>query len=191
VTSPAPDLDAFARLASARRSSLLVDRSRDVPTGLVERLCATALWAPNHHKTWPWRFTLATGDGRRRLGEVAAEAMATAGTTDEARLSKTRGKFLRAPAILVVGSAPDADPIRAAENRDAVAAGIQNLLLAATAAGLASFWSSCPPGADDAVSHWCGFETGSHVCAIVYLGWPTDAVSPPARPPLIVHRRVG
>ena len=25
---------------------------------LVQRLCRLATWAPNHKKTWPWRFAL-------------------------------------------------------------------------------------------------------------------------------------
>jgi hypothetical protein len=38
--------------------------------------------------------------------------------------------------VPAVGCRPDSDQIRHAEDRDAVAAGVQNVLLAATAAGL-------------------------------------------------------
>ena len=69
---------------------------------------------------------------------------------EPARVDKTRRKYLRAPGMLVVGSAAGDTPLRTIENRDAVAAGIQNVLLGATAAGLASFWSSCPKGAEEA-----------------------------------------
>jgi malonate-semialdehyde dehydrogenase (acetylating)/methylmalonate-semialdehyde dehydrogenase len=41
---------------------------------VVEKLCDLAQWAPNHKRTWPWRFALVEGDGRARLGEVIAEA---------------------------------------------------------------------------------------------------------------------
>ena len=103
------------------------------------------------------------------------------------KVAKARGKYLRTPATLVVGSAPGDTADRTAENRDAVAAGVQNLLLAGTAHGLATYWGSCPKGANDAVAELSGFEPGSHVAAIIYLGWPTDHVTAPARPPVHLH----
>ena len=126
---------------------MLVEPDRQIPVELVQELCNLAVWAPNHKKTWPWRFALFTGDGRARLGEAFVADMIAAGVGDEARRAKTLTKYLRTPAILVAGSAHDDDPMLHAENRDAVAAGVQNLLLGATARGLASFWSS-PPLAD-------------------------------------------
>ena len=51
----------FAGLVRSRRTHMLVDRERDVPVELVSELCELATWAPNHKKTWPWRFALFTG----------------------------------------------------------------------------------------------------------------------------------
>ena len=176
----------LAGLIRERRTSMLVDRERPVPRDLVERLCELATWAPNHKRTWPWQFALAEGEGRARLGNVIAEAMAVHGDPPE-RVTKTRGKYLRTPATLVVGSAPGDTTDRTAENRDAVAAGIQNLLLAGTAHGLATYWGSCPKGANDPVAQLCGFVTGTHVAAIIYLGWATEHVVAPARLPVHLH----
>jgi nitroreductase len=102
-------------------------------------------------------------------------------------VTKARGKYLRTPVTLVVGTAEGDSPLRTAENRDAVAAGVQTLLLAATAHGLASYWGSCPKGANDVVAALCGFPPGTHVTAIIYLGWATEQVAPPERPPVTVH----
>jgi hypothetical protein len=57
----------------------------------------------------------------------------------EMKVTKTRTKYLRAPVVVVVGSAPGESALQNEENRDAVAAGIQNMLLGATALGLAVF----------------------------------------------------
>ena len=161
-----------------------VHRDRPVPHDVVEALCTAAMWAPNHKRTWPWRFALVEGEGRARLGDTIADAMEAYGDAPE-KVAKARGKYLRTPATLVVGSAPGDTPERTAENRDATAAGIQNLLLAATARGLASYWGSCPKGANDVVARLCGFEDGTHVAAIVYLGWADDSpVAVPERPPV-------
>ncbi|HAP77274.1 MAG TPA: nitroreductase, partial [Acidimicrobiaceae bacterium] len=54
----------FAALARARRTSMVVDRDRPVPHQLVAELCELAQWAPNHKRTWPWRFALCEGEGR-------------------------------------------------------------------------------------------------------------------------------
>jgi len=100
----------------------------------------------------------------------------------ENKVEKTRTKYLRAPVIIVVGTAPGESELETEENRDAVAAGIQNLLLGATAMGLGSFWSSCPKGANDDVARHCGWDPGTHVTAIIYLGWPTRTLPDRERP---------
>ncbi len=170
--------EAFAELVRARRSQLAIDLERDIDPTLVDQLCATAALAPNHQHTWPWLFGVFTGDSRRALGEVAAKAMQARGD-GEPKVTKTRTKYMRSPVLLVVGTAPGETELRTQENRDAVAAGIQTLLLGATAMGLGSFWSSCPKGANEAVTAHCGWPTGTHITAMIYLGWPTH--TPPDR----------
>ena len=176
----------FASLARTRRTSMLVDRSRPVPRDLVEHLCELAQWAPNHKRTWPWQFAVVEGDGRATFGNVVADAMQAYGDGPD-KVDKARGKYLRTPATLVVASRPGGGPLREAENRDAVAAGVQNILLAGTAHGLATYWGSCPKGANDPVAELCGFEPGSTVVAIIYLGWATEHPEAPERPPVDLH----
>jgi nitroreductase len=168
----------------SRRTSMQVHKDRPVPRQVVEELCELAQWAPNHKRTWPWRFALADGDGRARLGEVIADAMQAVGDEPE-KVAKARTKYLRTPATMIVGAAPGDSPLRTAENRDAAAAGVQNLLLAATARGLATYWGSCPKGANDAVAELCGFDAGTHIVAIIYAGWANgEQVAVPERPPI-------
>lgn len=171
----------------ARRTSMKVDTQRPVAPELIERLCEAAAWAPCHKRTWPWRFASVTGDARFELGDVTAQAMAARGD-DPAKVAKARTKYGRTPAVLVVGSAPGDTPLRTVENRDATAAAVQNLLLAATAQGLASYWSSCPKGASAAVAQWCGFDDDTDIVALVYLGWADgNEVAVPERPPVVVR----
>ena len=165
---------------------MLVDKERPVPGEIVKALCDLAQWAPNHKRTWPWRFAVAEGAARARLGEAIADAMEANADPPE-KVAKARTKYLRTPTILVVGSAPGETAQRTGENRDSVAAGIEIMLLAATAHGLASFWSSCPKGANDTVVELCGFEPGTHITGLIYLGWATSTVEPPTRPPAEVR----
>ena len=98
-------------------------------------------------------------------------------------MAKARTKYLRTPAILIVASGRGDTDSRTAENRDATAAAVQNFLLAATARGLATFWSSCPRGCNDVVTDFCGFSDGAAVIGIVYLGYASETVDPPPRSP--------
>jgi nitroreductase len=186
---PGNDLDfvALASLVRQRRTSMLVDRDRPVPEELVETLCELAQWAPNHKRTWPWRFAMVEGQARSTLGNTIADSMERSGDPAE-KVAKTRTKYLRVPVTLVVGSAPGDSPHRTAENRDAAAAGVQNILLGATSLGIASYWGSCPDAAHEPVAGLCGFEPGTHISALIYLGWASTAVEAPARPPVTVNR---
>lgn len=180
----APDLaalGAFEELASRRRSSLRVDPERPVPRELVERLCRLATWAPNHKRTEPWRFVVFTGAGRARLGEAFERGQREAGVTDPAKLAKARTKYGRAPAVVAVLAAADPDPTVHDENRDAVAAAVQTLLLGATAAGLASLWSTGAAASDARVRELCGAAEGDRLVGLVYLGWPNDVAPVPER----------
>jgi nitroreductase len=165
-----------------RRTSLRVDPDRPVPAELLQRLCVAAAWAPNHHRTWPWRFAVFSGDARRRLGEALAGYEEARGAA-EAKVAKARTKYLRSPVVLAVGCAADPDPVTAMENRDAVAAAVQNLLLAATAEGLASYWGTGAVTEAPAVKALCGLEPADELVALVYLGWPVGLdPEAPARP---------
>ncbi len=179
------EFDAFAALARSRRTSMVVDRSRDVPHDLIVALCDLAQWAPNHKRTWPWRFALLEGGARARLGSVMANVLESRGV-DSARIEKTRGKYLRTPAVLAVGTAPGDSAERTSENRDAVAASIQTFMLGAATVGLATYWGSCPTPCQEAVAAECGFDPGTHITALIYLGWSAGAAPIPERPPVDV-----
>jgi nitroreductase len=181
------DFDRFAELVRTRRTSMVVHPDREVPVQLVAELCRLVTWAPNHKKTWPWRFAAFTGPGRARLGDTMADEMERAGFGDEIKRAKTRTKYLRTPVALVVGCAPHADPMLDAENRDAVAAGIQNLLLGATTLGLASFWSTPALTRPPAVLELCGFDAGDRLVGMIYLGWAAQRCPAPERPPVALH----
>ncbi len=174
----------FAHLVRQRRTSMFVDAERDVDPATVQELCGLATWAPNHKRTWPWQFAYFTGAGRARLGETMVADMIDADFGDETKRTKTRTKYLRTPGVLVVGCEPHPNDTLHMENRDAVAAGIQNLLLGATALGLASFWSTPALMRPPRVLDLCGFGADDRVIGIIYLGWEDRPCEAPERPPL-------
>ena len=176
----------LSRVIRGRRSSA-GELTPAVPVALITELCELAQWAPNHRRTWPWRFAVFTGDQAEATGTEIAAVMAEQGNAGKAKRLAERWASL--PAIVVVGSAPGTSETMTVENRDAVAAGVQNLLLGATSAGLASWWRSAPKGCETMIAEAAGFEAGTAVVAIVELSWATageapDGESEPAsRPP--------
>lgn len=180
--------DDFADLVHTRRTSMMVDKEREVPAELVAELCGLATWAPNHKKTWPWRFALFSGDGRGRLGETMCADLIAAAFGDDVKREKTRIKYLRTPATLVVGAAAHDNEMLDRENRDAVAAGIQNILLGATTMGLATFWSTPALTQPPQVLELCGFDATDRIVGVIYLGWASGDCPVPERPQLpIAH----
>ena len=183
MTEPAT-FDQLAAVIRSRRTSMLVDQNSEVPVSVVQELCELAAWAPNHKRTWPWRFALFTGDGRRRLGETMVADMVDADFGDEGKRLKTAGKYVRTPASLVVGCAAHDNEMLHHENRDAVASAIQNLLLGATSIGLATFWSTPALTQPGRVLELCGFEPDDRIVGIIYLGWAERMCDAPERPPI-------
>ena len=115
-------------LVRERRTDMMVDKDRALDAGVVEKLCELAMWAPNHKLTFPWMFAAVTGDARERLSNCTANVMERDGDKPE-KVAKARTKFQRAPVILIVGTESGDTQLRTEENRDAVSAGIQNILL--------------------------------------------------------------
>lgn len=179
-----PELDvpsAVDEVIRTRRTSLLVDPDDPIPDELIERLLELATWAPNHKRTWPWRFTVVTGTARHRLGEALAAVAPSLGVPID-KVAKLRTKYARSAAVVLVWVKVDAQPMRAREDRDAVAAAVQNLLLAATSFGLGNYWATVPEVLEDAVRRFAHLDDGHDLVALVYLGWPTGTVAAPQRP---------
>ena len=180
-------LDQVGDLIRSRRSSLRIDPKRPVDPRLIERLCELATWAPNHKRTSPWRFAVLTNGARARLGEAVADALVRNGMTDPPALEKALTKYLRAPVIVIVGSARNEDSVLDGENRDAVAAGVQTFLLAASTAGLSTFWSTGATARIDEVKDLAGFERDVQIVAVVYVGWPDGEAPPGRREPALIN----
>jgi nitroreductase len=154
------------------------------PRRSIECLLEAATWAPNHYRTMPWRFAVVTGDGRRELGEVMARSLVgrldrDGGAHEDrtAQMEKERRKPLRAPVVVAVACVPASGmKVEKIEEVCAVAAGVQNMLIAADALGLGAMWRTGAPARDPAVKRFLGFPESATIVAFVYVGY-ADLVS--------------
>jgi nitroreductase len=166
---------------SSRRSVGRV-LAEPIPREAVEGLLAAAVSAPNHHLTAPWRFVVLAGDARREVGDAHARAVAREkpGLPPEA-LAKEAARLERAPVVVAAIVLGAEDPVQAREDRDAVAAAIENLLLAAHVSGLGAMWRTGAMVDEAEVRDALGLGPRDEVVGFVYLGRP--AAPPPDRPP--------
>jgi nitroreductase len=155
-----------------------------LPREIIEKLLAAAVQAPNHHRVRPWRFVVMTGDARHRLGEeMAISLRRREHTAPESALEVERSRPLRAPLLIAVGVDQASDPkVVEIENICAVAAAVENLLLAATALGLGAMWRTGPASLDPAIKAFLGFSADQHLLGFIYLGYPEAEFPSKQRP---------
>jgi nitroreductase len=158
-----------------------------IPRQVIEQLLSAAVQAPNHHRVRPWRFVVLQGDARLRLGETMAQALLQRQpeARDEA-LAVERSKPLRAPLLIAVGVDKPAEPkVLEIENVCAVAAAVQNLLLAAHALGLGAMWRTGPAALDPQIKTFLGFAPDQHLIGFIYIGYPEGEQIFPERPSFV------
>jgi nitroreductase len=178
--TPTPEvvLGPVATAIRARRTNRKFD-------GRPVRLLESAVQAPQHHLTEPWRFwVLDGGDSprRRQIADIAAEDMArsTPGL-DEARLEEKRQSIINVPALVFVFSVQGKNATMTQENYAAAACAVQNLLLAAHEEGLATNWTTGGLIKSDELRSLLGVDPEWQVVSMVHVGYADPAKLPAHR----------
>ena len=161
-----------------------------VPKELVERILESAVHAPNHRITEPWRFHVFTGKGRgeraRARAEIARLQAEAEGEDEElaaGRISRERKKAFRAPVVIAVISEAGRDEVETLENYAACAAAVQNMQLTAHSLGLATMWRTGPVAYHDHMRELFGLKEGDRMVAHLYVGYPDMGQRPRRRQP--------
>jgi len=133
----------------------------------LDELFELARWAPNHHRTNPWRFHVLGENARARLKRAAGEEHAA--------------KLDRAPTLIVVSASLVGDPLQDEEDLHASAIAAYIVLLVAHARGFAGYWRTPSvlrtPDGRAAV----GLAPDEHVVGLIHLGPPRQHNTPPTR----------
>ncbi len=183
-----------------RRRMIRRYTDRPVPHEMVVTLLEAATCAPSPHNRQPWRFAVLVGAARVRLatamGERLREDLARDGVAPEliARdVSRSYQRITSAPVCILacmtlrdMDAYPD-DRRNAAERwmaGQAVAAALQNILLAATDLGLGACWMCAPLFCPQAVVQTLGLPGDWEPQALITLGYPADAGKPRDRHPV-------
>ncbi len=141
-----------------------------VPEETLADLFELARWAPNHHRTSPWRFRVVGPETLARLKEAAGPAEAP--------------KLDRAPTLVVVSAALGGDLIQDEEDLCATACAIYAILLGAQARGLGSYWRTPRVLRSKAGREAVGLPNGERFLGLIHLGPRRGELPAPERPPV-------
>lgn len=176
--------------AIVTRQSIGRVKQDPVPKALVEKVLESAVHAPNHKITEPWRFHVFAGKGRgefaRARAELARLQAEAEGEEEEfaaGRISRERKKAFRAPVVIAVISKGGRDEVETLENYAACAAAVQNMQLTAHSLGLATIWRTGPVAYHPYMRDFFGLEENDRIVAYVYLGYPDMSERPRRREP--------
>lgn len=169
-----------AALIAHRRSvkPIDMDPEKEVTEGVWQTLIECANWAPSHGHTEPWRFTIYRGGSRKYLAEALQAAYKS--DTPEAefkpeKYQKMAVNPLYANAVVViVMKRGDLPKIPVIEEIEAVACAVQNMHLAASAAGLGMFWSSPVAASGTSFGEFLKLGDDDRCLGLLYVGWPKE-----------------
>lgn len=145
-----------------------------LPDDTIKELLELAHWAPTHGRTEPWSFFVYSGEGKARLGKDHAQ-LYWDNTAEDKRMQGTYDKLagntaLASHVIIAVMKRGSNDKIPMYEEMAAASAAIQNILLGATALGIASFWSTGGMTHKQALKEYLNLGAEDIVLGILYLG---------------------
>lgn len=142
----------------------------------LEQVLKAGLRAPDHGLLRPWRFLVASGEGRQRLGRLLADTLQPATPEEQTKLQNAP---LRAPVVIVAVAAITEHPkVPAVEQIASTAAAVQNMSVALHALGYASIWRTGPAAHDARIAPALGMQPQDQVVGYLYVGTATFSERP-------------
>jgi nitroreductase len=145
----------------------------------LQALFELARWAPNHHVTNPWRFTVLGPRSRAELEAVAESAKPGSAV-----------KLRRAPTLVALSFVRSpGDPDQDAEDRLSAAIAGYIVLLGAHGRGLAGYWRSVPVMNTPAGRAALAIPDGEEPLGLLYLGPGREEQRVPERADVVAVSR--
>ena len=181
VTIPDCDLSVYQAIYQRR----MAWRFKDTPVdrAVVNRLLETAVWAPNHRLTEPWRFFVLEKDSETRK-EVAQLCYdySLEGNGSKGRAESARDKVLAPPVLIYVYNKPGDREEVTRENYASVCCAVQNISLAAVAEGLTVTWETGRTTRHPKLHKVLGAKKKWEMVGALSIGEPDEALNPPRSP---------
>ncbi len=171
--------------AITSRRSVFKFKQEHVPSEVIEQIFSYGIWAPNHHITEPWRFTVIGEKTKLILAERYRDIKMedTPDHVDAVNLAKigqmAYEKFMSKPAIIAVSCIQDGDEQRQREDYAATCCAMQNVQLAAWDAGVGMQWSTGKITMEEATYKLLGIDPSEeYIIGFFYTGYPAEIKDP-------------
>lgn len=150
---------------------------------IIEEMLENANWAPTHALTEPWRFTVFTGEGLRKLAvfqsELYQKACTVNGTFDEKKYQKLKEKPLMCSHIIAIGMHRDPKKkIPEIEEIEATACAVQNMYLTAAAYGVGCYWGTGGITYMEEAKAFFNLEKEDKLLGFFHIGMPKNGKWP-------------
>lgn len=166
------------------RRSVRQFTSRPVSREQVEQLLDSAVCAPNHRLTQPWRFYVLGPQARRAFGTVLGSRKAKKvddPAAAQAIIDKVSSAGVALPAQIAVAMTLAENPEVREEDYAATMMAVQNILLTAPALGLATHLKSGAVMEDPRARAAVGLPDGERIVAMIDIGEPAELPEAKAR----------
>lgn len=170
----------------AQRRSIKSFTADPIPREAIERLLESAVFAPNHRMTEPWRFYVLGPEARDGFGRALGARKAKKVDDPEAAeavVEKVARTHRDLPAMLAVAMTLDDNPEIREEDYASSYIAVQNLCLAAYEAGLGTHIKSGAVMDDPRARTAVGVAEGERIIATIALGVPEATPDPKPRRP--------
>jgi len=161
---------------------------KSIPDTEIRQLLELANWAPSHGLTEPWRFIVYTGESILRFCRQNAEQYRQTTDPDKftpAKYEKQLHNGDSASHLILVYMERGSNPnITVQEELCATAAAVENILLGASALGIAVLWSTGGTVLHPSMKAWLGLRAEDIVLGLLYLGYTDDLPRPGKRSPI-------
>ena len=175
-----PETSVSVYEALYRRRMAWEFQDREVPRDVLSRMLETAVWAPNHRLTEPWRFfILERGTATHEQVAGMAHDFALQRSGNAQRAQATRDSLLKTPVIIYMYSTPGRDDEGTRENYASVCCAAHNIALAGVAEGLAVTWETGGPTRHPDLARTLGAEDDWALATMLSIGYPAE--DPPSR----------
>ena len=180
----------ISRLIRNRRSVFPAQYTGEIiRQEIIEEILENANWAPTNKLTEPWRFTVFTGEGLKKLGifmaELYKDVSTNKGNFDEKKYYTLMNKPTLASHVIAIGMKRDElKRLPEIEEVEAVASAVQNMHLTAAAHGVGCYWGTGGITYFDEAKPFFDLGKEDKLLGFMFLGIPKGELQAGRRKPI-------
>jgi nitroreductase len=151
---------------------------KEIDNSIIQQILELADWAPTHGYTEPWRFIVHHGKSLELFCRNHAEMYKE--VTPAEKFNNAKYEKLKHTAdklshlVIVYLKRAENVKIPVVEEIAAVAAGVQNILLGATALGIASMWSTGGVTHQPVLKKYLGLSESDLIMGLLHFGYADE-----------------